>query len=114
MVEHSALPVAEVKAELFKSLAHPARIRVLELLSHEERSAGELADALGAEPSHLSQHLRVLRKAGVVSTRREGTTIVYSLRDPRMEQILTIARAMIVANLRHDQALLTSLEGGGR
>ena len=59
-------PISEAKAELFKVLAHPARVRVLELLAEREHSMGELAHFVGLEPSHLSQHVMQLRRAGIV------------------------------------------------
>ena len=65
-------PVSEVKAELFKALGHPARIRVLEVLSEGERSVGELQPLVGIESSHLSQQLGILRRAGLVTTRKDG------------------------------------------
>ena len=75
----SELPVAQLKAQLFKALAHPVRIRALEQLVEGERSVGELAESIDTEISHLSQQLAVLRRAGVVDTRREGNTIFYSV-----------------------------------
>ena len=106
-------PVAALKAELFKALAHPARIRVLEILVSHPRSVGELADDVGLEISHLSQQLGVLRRAGVVDTRREGNTVYYSLRDPRMAALLTLARRILATNLENSQELLTGLQVAG-
>ncbi len=109
----SELPVAQAKAELFKALAHPARIRVLEVLAAGERPASDLAAEVGLELSHLSQHLRVLRRTGVVTTRRIGTTVLYALRDERMSQLLSIARAMLVTSLRDSRAILDTIERSG-
>jgi ArsR family transcriptional regulator len=106
----SELPVAQLKAQLFKALAHPVRIRALEQLVEGERSVGELAESIDTEISHLSQQLAVLRRAGVVQTRREGNTIFYSVRDVRMAGLLTTARAMLVSNLQESTALLARLE----
>src|SRR5690606_355582 len=106
----SELPVAQAKAELFKSLAHPARIRVLEVLSGGERPVGELAQLIDLEKSHLSHQLGVLRRAGVVATRRDGASIYYSLKDGRMSQIIAIAREMIIAGLRESQDMLQRLD----
>jgi len=104
------LPVARLKAELFKALGHPVRVQVLEQLVGGEQSVGSLAEALGSELSSLSQQLGVLRRAGVVSTRREGNTIYYALRDPGMVEILDIAKRMLVANLQVSHALLRTIE----
>ena len=99
-----------MKARLFKALAHPVRIRALEQLVDSERSVGDLAESIDTEISHLSQQLAVLRRAGVVQTRREGNTIFYSVRDPRMAGLLGTARAMLVSNLQESRALLDQLE----
>jgi ArsR family transcriptional regulator len=103
------LPVAQLKAELFKALAHPVRVQALEQIVAQERSVSELAASLGIEISHLSKQLSILRKAGVVDTRREGTTIYYSVRDPRLAEIFAVARELIVANLEVAHTLLASL-----
>lgn len=104
-------PLAEAKADLFKALAHPARIRVLELLADRERTVGELAEGTGLELSHLSQQVTVLRRAGVVDSRRVRNTVVCSLRDPQTAELLAVARRMLTANLRQGQALLEALDG---
>src|SRR5690554_5315659 len=78
----SPLPIAQVKAELFRALAHPVRVRALELLVEQEWSVGELAAALEVDLPHLSQQLAVLRRANVVATRRDGNTIHYSVQNP--------------------------------
>jgi DNA-binding transcriptional ArsR family regulator len=108
-VSTTELPVAQLKAELFKALAHPVRVQALEQIVAKERSVSELATTLGIEISHLSKQLGVLRKAGVVDTRRDGTTIYYSVRDPRLAEIFAVARDMIVANLEVAHTLLASL-----
>jgi DNA-binding transcriptional ArsR family regulator len=102
--------VATAKAELFKCLAHPIRVSVLELLVAGERPVGELAGELGLEMSHLSQQLGVLRRGQVVTARRVGTTVLYSLRDPRLSQLLSVARQLLVTGLQDSGALLTDLE----
>ena len=106
------LPLAQLKAELFKSLGHPLRVQVLEQLAGGERSVGNLAEALDVELSSLSQQLGVLRRAGVVVTRRDGNTIFYSLRDPGVAELLDTAKRMLVANLQHSHALLRTIEQG--
>lgn len=103
-------PVAEAKAELFKALAHPARVRVLELLAEHEHTVGELAEATGLELSHLSQQVTVLRRAGVVDSRRVRSSVICSLRDPQTAELLAVARRLLTAALREDQALLAALD----
>lgn len=95
-------PLAEVKADLFKALAHPVRVRTLELLAEQDRQVSELLDALGLEASHLSQHLAVLRRAGVVTARRTGNAVHYRLALPAVADMLAAARAVLVdAATRH-------------
>jgi DNA-binding transcriptional ArsR family regulator len=71
-------PVYEAKAEFFKVLGHPARIRVLEVLRDGERSVGDLVPEVGIESSHLSQQLGVMRRAKLVQARKVGSTVFYS------------------------------------
>ncbi len=105
-------PVFEIKAELFKALAHPARIRALEVLAHGERSVSELQPEVGIEPAHLSQQLAVLRRAGLVVTRKEGTTVFYSIKDPQLVELLGAARRLLIASLPETRDLLAGLENG--
>lgn len=108
-MDQSPPPVAQIKAELFKALAHPLRVRALELLVKGESSVGDLAAALEVDLSHLSQQLAVLRRAEVVQTRREGNTIFYSVPNPGIGTLLTTARGFIVSSLQNSSSLLASL-----
>ena len=102
-------PIAEAKADLFKALAHPGRVRILELLAAGEHTVGELATETGMELSHLSQQVTVLRRAGVVDSRRVKNTVICSLRDPQTAELLAVARRMLTRPLRDDQELLAAL-----
>ncbi len=93
------------KAELFKALAHPARIRILELLRECEMSVGELQVALGIEGSTVSQQLAVLRMKNLVDTRKSGNNIYYRLRDPQVNDLLAVARRMFDAHLVQLQSM---------
>src|SRR6266496_3868897 len=88
-------PLYEAKAEFFKTRGHPARIRVLELLSQGEHSVGELLPEVGVEPTSLSQQLAVLRRAGLVTFRKEGSTVHYSLTSPEVAELLAVARRIL-------------------
>jgi DNA-binding transcriptional ArsR family regulator len=102
-------PVYEIKAEFFKTLGHPARIRVLELLRDGERSVAELLAEVDLEQSHLSQQLAVLRRADIVRSRRDAGRVMYSVVDPRIFQLLENAKAIICANLAASDDLLSEL-----
>jgi ArsR family transcriptional regulator len=109
--ERFGAPIYEVKAELFKALAHPVRVRVLEVLAAgEERSVSALAEQVEVEASHLSQQLGVLRRAGLVVSRREVTTVYYSLKDPGLSDLLAVARRLLISGLEETRDLLAGLE----
>ncbi len=80
------------KAEFFKGLAHPTRIRILELLRNGEKSVSELQQDTASEGSTVSQQLAILRMKNVVDTRKVGNVIYYRLRDPLVNDLLDVAR----------------------
>lgn len=89
------VPLYQAKAEFFRTLGHPARIRILELLSERDHVVHELLDEIAIEPSNLSQQLSVLRRASlVVSSRREGE-VIYSLQAPEVRDLLFAARRIL-------------------
>ena len=101
--------IYQVKADFFKTLAHPARIRVLELLRDGERSVGELIPGVGLEASHLSQQLAVLRRANVITARKDGSTVFYSVTNPRIFALLEEAKLILAGSLTETQDLLIEL-----
>ena len=105
-------PISEIKADLFRALAHPARIRVLELLSEGERAVGEMQPIVGIEASHLSQQLGVLRRAGLVTARKAGSSVFYAIRDPEVVQLLASAKRVLINSLSESQGLLAELRVG--
>ena len=88
-------PIYQVKAEFFKTLAHPARIRVLELLRDGDRTVGELIPEVGIEASHLSQQLGIMRRANLVQSRKDGATVVYSVSNPMIFELLDVAKKIL-------------------
>ncbi len=99
----SERPLYEVKAGLFKGLAHPLRIRLLELLADgTERSVAELQRSTGMEPSHLSQHLSVLRRHRLVSSDRRASHVFYRITAPEVAEFLAVARRLLAAVLVSD------------
>jgi DNA-binding transcriptional ArsR family regulator len=102
-------PISEIKAELFKALAHPARIRVLELLADGERTVGEMQPMVGLESSHLSQQLGVLRRARLVTTRKAGAAVFYSIRDAELVELLAVAKRILITSLTETEDLLADL-----
>ncbi|MHC3469851.1 ArsR/SmtB family transcription factor [Streptomyces sp. 7R007] len=102
-------PLYQLKAEFFKTLGHPARIRVLELLSEREHAVAEMLPEVGIEPAHLSQQLAVLRRANLVVTRKEGSTVYYSLTTPQVAELLRVARSILSGVLAGQAELLADL-----
>lgn len=102
-------PLHQLKAEFFKTLGHPVRIRVLELLCVREHAVSELLAEIGIEPASLSQQLAVLRRAGLVRTRREGSAVHYSLTSPQVSDLMAVARSILTGVLSDQVGLLEDL-----
>jgi DNA-binding transcriptional ArsR family regulator len=103
------VPLYQAKAEFFRTLGHPARIRVLELLSERDHAVVELLDAIDIEASNLSQQLAVLRRAGLVVQRREGHAAVYSIAVPEVRDLLLAARRILRGMIEDQQVLHDAL-----
>ncbi|QIS14543.1 ArsR/SmtB family transcription factor [Nocardia arthritidis] len=88
-------PLYQMKADFFKTLGHPVRIRVLELLSEREHAVSEMLSEIGVEPANLSQQLSILRRAGLVTARREGLSVTYELTSSSVAELLATARAIL-------------------
>jgi len=99
------------KAELFKALSHPTRIRILELLRDGEKGVSQLQLELGPEGSTVSQQLAILRMKNLVDTRRVGNAIYYRLRDPQIAGLLDAARRIFEAHVIQLQALAEDVNG---
>lgn len=103
-------PVYRLKAELFRTLGHPTRIRMLEVLGTGERSVGELQEALELDSSGVSQHLTLLRRQGLLESRKVGTSVRCRVKDPRALTLLAITRELLMANLEDSRVLLSELD----
>lgn len=108
-VRELGLPLSEVKAEMFRALSHPARIRIIETLATGELSVGEMQPEIGIELSHLSQQLGVLRRAGLVTCRKEGQSVYYSVKDPLLVELLDVAKRLLISSLTETRDLLADL-----
>ena len=104
------------KARFFKALAHPERIRILEVLVRGEQRVQELHETLGLEQSVVSQQLAVLRSNGIAVGRKEGVSVRYRVRDPLIAELLAVARRIFNNQLVVSQQLLRRLrdEHGSR
>jgi DNA-binding transcriptional ArsR family regulator len=102
------------KAEFFKALAHPIRIRVLEILVRGDRSVHELQEALGLDQPTVSQQLAVLRGKNIVEARKEGTAVRYSVRDATVRDLLDVTRRIFDNHLIGTQTMLKELRREAR
>ena len=102
-------PLQQMKADLFKAMGNPMRIRVLELLCERERSVGEMIGELGVGASALSQQLSVLRGSGLVLARREASVVYYSVTSPRIAELLAVGRELRADLLSLQMDMLTDL-----
>jgi ArsR family transcriptional regulator len=102
-------PVRRFKAEFFKALAHPGRIKILEALRLGEKTVGELQALLDEEPASASQQLAVLRLKNIVVGRKAGSNVFYSVRDPLVFQLLDVARGIFNNHLIDTQDTLSML-----
>lgn len=103
------VPLHQAKAELFRTLGHPVRIRVLELLVERPHQVRELLAEIEVEASNLSQQLAVLRRADLVTSTREGSTVVYRLSTPDVAEMMLAARRILTSVLSGQEQLLAEL-----
>jgi len=99
-----------LKAEFFRVLAHPTRIRILEQLVNRERTVQQLQAALDLEQPIVSQQLAVLRRRGVVTARREGTQAFYALGSPLIADLLRLSREFLNGHLAESRSMLQELQ----
>ncbi|MFR9795730.1 ArsR/SmtB family transcription factor [Streptomyces sp. MS06] len=104
------VPLYQAKAEFFRMLGHPARIRVLELLQHGPVPVRDLLADMEIEPSNLSQQLAILRRAGIVVSTREGSTVTYALAGGDVAELLRAARRILTELLVGRNQLLAELQ----
>jgi DNA-binding transcriptional ArsR family regulator len=98
------------KAQFFRALAHPMRIRILEILEREGQTVQELQDTLGVDQPIVSQQLAVLRHHGIVIGQKKGLSVRYSLRDPLVTDLLAVARRIFNNRLVSTTGLLRALQ----
>ncbi len=102
-------PLYQAKAEFFRMLGHPVRIRVLELLQEGPMPVRDLRAAIEVEPSNLSQQLAILRRSGIVTAARDGATVVYALAGGDVAELMRAARRILTEMLTDQEELLDEL-----
>lgn len=109
-----ATPLQSFKARFFRALAHPARIRILEILVKGDRSVQELQTVLGLGQPVVSQQLAVLRNQGIVTSTKQGLSVRYSVRDPAIAELLAVARRIFNHHLVDTSGMLKELKREAR
>jgi len=99
----------KAKAELFRTLGHPVRVRALELLLEGPRPVHEMLEIIGNESSSLSHQLSVLKRAGIVTTERDGASVIYTLATPEVADLMKDARMILTTVLTEQEGLLADL-----
>ena len=102
------------KAQFFRALAHPTRIRILEILVRGGRTVQELQEELALDQPIVSQQLAVLRNQGIVSAQKEGLSMRYAVRDPLVGTLLDVARRIFDNRLGNSRGLLRELRRENR
>lgn len=102
----------QFKAEFFKALAHPLRIRILEVLAKGDKSVNEIQSEIGSEGSAVSQQLTVLRSKNIVSGTKDGNRVIYTLKDPMIIELLDVARQIFNNHLVDAITMLDKLSDG--
>ena len=100
----------QFKASIFQALAHPTRIAIVEVLRDGELPAGAIIERLGLEQANASQHLSILRAKQIVSSRKEGNQVFYSVRDPLLIEVLDVMRRYFQAHIEEAMAILKEID----
>ncbi len=100
----------QFKANIFQALAHPTRIAIVEVLRDGELSAGAIIERLGIEQANASQHFAILRAKQIVSSRKEGNQVFYSVRDPLLIEVLDIMRRYFQAHVEEAMSMLQQID----
>ena len=96
----------QLQADVCKAIAHPTRIEILQLLREGERCVCEIFPAMKIEQPNVSRHLSVLKKAGILSSRKEGLKVIYTVNDQRIYQALDLITDILREQLNSKQSIL--------
>ena len=101
--------IHEQKALIYKALAHPLRVQMVELLAGGERNVSEIVEHVGAKEANTSRHLAVLKGAGVVGSRKEGLNVYYQLRLPCIVNMFSCVENALVEKAEYHKAIADRL-----
>jgi ArsR family transcriptional regulator len=107
------LPHLEREAQFLQALAHPIRLQILDFLSDEEKCVCEIEPHIDLDQSTISRHLQILKRAGVLASRKDGVRVFYQVRDPRVLKLRRQLAQLMMAQVRKDLSLLTLRQTAG-
>ncbi|WP_018249891.1 ArsR/SmtB family transcription factor [Orenia marismortui] len=99
--------LSKLKSELFKALAHPIRIEILELLTEGELCVCHIYEDLEQSQSNVSQHLSKLKNAQLVEARKDGLQVYYSLKDEKVIEIIGLSKEILLSQIDEARESLT-------
>ena len=105
------LEIFELQAELYQTMANAKRLAVVELLSHGEKSVGAIAEALESSTSAISQHLRIMKDKSVVVTRKQGQTVYYRLKNPKIIEGCHFIREILLEEMESRGRMARDYDG---
>ena len=114
MIDESQMQIYRMQAEICKTLADPKRLMILHQLRDGEKSVGQIVSALELPQANVSQHLGVMRERGVVTTRREGATVYYSLANLKIGEACDLVQEVLRDQLATNRVLVNSIDFIGR
>lgn len=103
---------AQKRADFFKALSHPTRVRILELLRKDELCVCHIFEALDLEQSNVSQHLAILRKQGILTARKKGIMVIYQVKNKAVLDLLDVVTAIIMEGVREETKILEGIKPG--
>jgi len=90
----------EVYSDFCKAIAYPMRLKILDVLKSEKKSLGNLLSELGTTKANLSQHLKILRQQGIISSHREGTMVLYGVCNPKIAELSLLIKNLLIERFK--------------
>jgi DNA-binding transcriptional ArsR family regulator len=109
MIDSTRALLFERQAEIAKAVGHPLRVAVIDFLKDGERCVCDIAEHIGSERSNVSRHLSVMVRAGVLSCRKDGLKVFYTLKTPCVAEFLSCATRVVKHQAKESEKLLASL-----
>ena len=103
------MTIYNLQATISKTLANPIRLAILHILKDGEKNVNDLTDIIGISQSNLSQHLALMRQISIVNTRKQGTSVFYSVSNPKINEACDTVREILVEQLKKNQAIAENI-----